>query len=216
VLADVLLIVVGPAGILVHELGHGLLALWLTDGPVQVLVGRQPGLVRVRLGRLGLHLHFMPARGVGWGGLCLFKNTGLPRDHLLILAAGPIASLVWAVGCTAALAVYGPGLNTVTCFALAIGILEGTIAFVYNGAAALLPELTTARPNSDGARIRRTLVARRQVRRLETDIGRTLTKNDFRRILATKGVPADVLRERTSVPPPSAPAIRQDPTTRPG
>jgi hypothetical protein len=42
-----LLAFVVPLGILAHELGHGCLAMWLTDGPVQVLVGRQPGIAAV-------------------------------------------------------------------------------------------------------------------------------------------------------------------------
>jgi hypothetical protein len=204
VLAVVLLILVGPAGILIHELGHGLMALWLTDGPVQVLVGRQPGLLRIRLGRLGLHLHIEPARGVGWGGLCLFKNTG-PRDRVLIAAAGPIASLMWTLTCTAALAVWGVELDTAARLALAVGILEGTIAFVYNGAAAVLPDLATARPRSDGAQIRRALAASKQLRQLEADIGRKLTKAELRHMITTKGIPRDLLRERTSVPPPPGP-----------
>jgi hypothetical protein len=204
VLAAILLILIGPAGILSHELGHGLVALGLTDGPVQLLVGRQPGLVRMRLGRLGLHLHIAPPRGVGWGGLCLFKNTG-PRDQVWIMAAGPIASLLWAIGCTAALAAYGSELNTTARLAFALGILEGTVAFVYNGAAALLPDLTAARPRSDGARIRRALAASTQLRRLEADLGRKLTKAELDRMIATKGIPRDLLRERTSVPPPSKP-----------
>ncbi len=77
-----------PAGILARELGHGLAALWLTGGPMRVLVGRQPGLLRLRLGRLSLHLHIEAARGVGWRGLCVYQRTGVPRDDLLILAAG--------------------------------------------------------------------------------------------------------------------------------
>jgi hypothetical protein len=121
------------------------------------------------------------------------------------MAAGPIASLLWAIGCPAALAAYGSELNTTARLAFALGILEGTVAFVYNGAAALLPDLTAARPRSDGARIRRALAASRQLRRLEADLGRKLTKAELHRMIATKGIPRDLLRERTSVPPPSKP-----------
>jgi hypothetical protein len=60
-----------PLGILAHELGHGLSALWLTDGPVRIMVGRQPGMLRLRLGGLSLSLCVEPARGTGWRGLCM-------------------------------------------------------------------------------------------------------------------------------------------------
>jgi hypothetical protein len=42
----------------------------------------------VRLGRLGFSLQIERARGTGWSGLCVFRPTGVPREHFLILAAG--------------------------------------------------------------------------------------------------------------------------------
>ncbi len=191
-------------GILAHELGHAAVALRLTSGPVQVLVGRQSGLVRLSVGRLRVSIHLEPARGVGWSGLCVYKSSGVPNDELLITAAGPIASLLWAVLCTLSLAIWGPDLQTVGRIALAIGVVEGVIAFVYNGAAALLPELVSKRPRSDGAKIRHALQAQNGLRALETTIGRPITEPEMRNAARTGKLPEDVLRAKTSVPPPRA------------
>src|SRR5437588_2079777 len=201
----VLLALILPLGVLAHELGHASVALGVTDGPVNVLVGRQPGMVRLRLGRLRLSLHLEPARGTGWRGLCVYKPTGQPRDALLITAAGPIASLLWAIVCAAALAVVGHQLHEVGIAALAIGVVEGAIAFVYNGAAAVMPSLMTARPKSDGAKLQHALRAGRGLRKIEAQLGRPLTRPELEQMISTRRLPAELLRARTSVPPPSSP-----------
>jgi hypothetical protein len=211
VLGAVLIAFVVPMGILAHELGHGLAALWLTNGPVRVLVGRQPGLLRLRLGRLGLQLHVEAARGVGWRGLCIYQRTGVPRDDLWILAAGPMTSLLWAVLCTAGLAVWGAQIGRLGQVACGLGVLEGVIAFVYNGAAAVIPDLCTARPRSDGAKIQCALRARRGLREIEAKVGRPMTKGELRQMSLTRKIPADALRERTSIPPPSRVAPEEEP-----
>jgi hypothetical protein len=199
---DILLAVIGPLGILAHELGHGAVALYFTDGPVQILVGRQPGRLRARVGRLHFSLHIEPARGTGWRGLCVFKPTGVPRDQMLILAAGPMASLVWAIVCTAALVVWGKQLHVLGDVALVIGVVEGAIAFVYNGAAAVMPQLMASRPRSDGAKLQRAVRAQRELRAIEARLGRPITRAEIRRMVASKTIPSDMLRERTSIPPP--------------
>src|SRR5580700_8277108 len=130
-----LLMLIVPLGILAHELGHALMALYLTDSPVHVLVGRQPGMVRIRVARLRLSVHLEPARGTGWRGLCVYQPTGRPRDAVWIVAAGPISSLLWALGCAAAFVIWGHELNAVGLAALGLGVIEGVVAFVYNGAA---------------------------------------------------------------------------------
>jgi hypothetical protein len=199
-----LMLLIVPLGILAHELGHALTALWLTHGPVSVLVGRQPGIIRLRAGRLRLSLHLERARGTGWRGLCIYKPTGRPRDALLITAAGPIASLVWAIVCAAAFSIWGHRLNGFGQAALAIGVVEGAAAFVYNGAAALSPSLMTARPSSDGAKLQHALRASRGLRKIEAQLGRPITKPELEQMVATRRLPPELLRARTSVPPPSS------------
>jgi hypothetical protein len=132
----------------------------------------------------------------------MYKRTGVPREELLILAAGPIASLVWAIVCTACLALWRQPLHPVGQIALALGALEGVIALVYNGAAAVLPQLMAARPRSDGAKIQLALRGHRRLRKIEAHVGRQLTRAELREMLATKRIPPDALRERTSIPPP--------------
>ena len=201
-----LLALISTCGILAHELGHALMALRLTDGPVNVLVGRQPGLVRFRVGRLGFSLHLEPARGTGWAGLCHYKPTGRPGDALVIIAAGPIASLVWAIACAAAFAVWGHQLHPLGLAALAIGVVEGAVGFVYNGAAALSPSLMSARPRSDGAKFQHALRANRGLRKIEGELGRPITQAERDQMISTRRLPPELLRARTSVPPPSSPA----------
>jgi hypothetical protein len=75
VVGALLLGLVPSVGLLAHELGHGVAALVLTRGPVHVIAGRTPGLVRVRVGRFRLTWHLEPARGVGWDGVCVFPWT---------------------------------------------------------------------------------------------------------------------------------------------
>jgi hypothetical protein len=89
--------------ILVHEMGHALAALLFARGPVDVIAGRSPGLVRLRLGRLRISWHPLPARGVDWGGLCVCRDPMDPTRQAMIHAAGPAADLVWAAVLTVAL-----------------------------------------------------------------------------------------------------------------
>ncbi len=198
-----LLALIIPLGILAHELGHAAMALLLTDRRVCVLVGRQPGIVRVRIGRLALSLHLEPARGTGWRGLCVYQPTGQPRDALLIIAAGPFASLLWAIVCAAAFVLCGHQLHAMGLVALALGVVEGVVAFVYNGAAALMPSLMSARPQSDGAKFQQACRAQRGLQQIEQELGRPITRTELDQMIATRRRPSELLRGRRSVPPPS-------------
>ena len=201
-----LLAFVMPLGILAHELGHAVFALRLTDGPVRIVVGRHPGLVRLRLGRLSIGLHIEPARGTGWRGVCLHKPPRRPHDAILILAAGPVASLLWAIGCTVGLATMHGHAHIMASIALGIGVIEGVIAFVYNGAAAVSPSLMETRPRTDGAKIQRALRARRVLGNVERKVGRKLTPAELRHLVTTRQLPPDIARSQTSVAPPNTSA----------
>jgi hypothetical protein len=210
-LSAVLLLFVLPVGILVHELAHGVVALRLTDGPVHVLVGRLPSKCRLTIGRLHLSPHIVPEqgaarRGVVTAGRCVYRRTGTPRDDAMIAAAGPIASIVWACICTAALAIWGTQLDFLVRGALLIGIVEAVIECVYNGAALALPGLMVSRPDSDGARVRRALAAERALDKIEGRLGRPPTELELRQIVATKRPPSALHDQRISTPPPSDPS----------
>jgi hypothetical protein len=75
--------------VLVHELGHAVVALGLTDGPVLVLLGRP--LTVARLGRLSLGL------GLGMTGGACYAVPSTARARAAIAAAGPAASLVMSL-----------------------------------------------------------------------------------------------------------------------
>ncbi len=110
---------------------------------------------------------------------------------------------MWAVLCTAGIAVWGAQIGGLGQAALGLGVLEGVIAFVYNGAAAVSLDLCSARPRSDGAKIQQALRARRGLRAIESKVGRPMTRGELRQMSLTQEIPADALRERTSIPPPS-------------
>jgi Peptidase M50B-like len=129
-----------PIVVLVHELGHGLVALRLTTGRVRVQAGREPATHRWRIGRLDVHFSFEPMRGVALGGLCLHRPLRRPLDRAAILVAGPLASMLAAV----ALAAVALALRTeAPPFAWGFGFaaLEAAITGVRN----LLPRRHTPR-----------------------------------------------------------------------
>jgi hypothetical protein len=191
-----LLALILPLGLLAHELGHALVALRLTDGPVTVLVGRQPGLVRFRIGRLRFSLHLWPTRDTDWGGVCLHEPAGLPRDLMYISLAGPIASLLWAIACATASVLWGHELDGFGNAALVLGVVVGAIEFGYHTAAALIPRLRTAQPRADGAKFEQAFRAHRWLRSIERELGRSITKSELKQMIETKRPPADLLPTR--------------------
>jgi hypothetical protein len=190
--------------VLVHELAHAVAALRLTRGPVHVHVGQYPGLVRLRFGRLHLQFHVLPARGVHWSGICVFEPTIWPRQSVWIAALGPLASLLWALGCAAVLRVWGPDLDFVTRVIVATGAVTATLSAVYDGAAALLPAVAVDRPETDGAQVRWAMTAHRALRAHERSIGRRLTRAEMLDLRRTGRLPASARRDVTaSVAPPA-------------
>jgi hypothetical protein len=129
----VLLMLIVPLEVLVHELAHAAAALRMTRGPVRVHVGQYPGLVRLRFGRLHVQLHFLPARGVNWSGICVHEPVLWPRQAAWIAALGPVASLLCALGCTVVLRLWGPGFDPSTRIIVALGAMTAVLDAVYNG-----------------------------------------------------------------------------------
>ncbi len=58
-------------------------------------------------------------------------------------------------------------------------------------------------PRSDGAKIRYAVLAQRELKTLEAELGRPLTSAERHQMPMTKRLPDDLLRQRTSVAPPS-------------
>jgi hypothetical protein len=122
-----------PVLTLVHELGHGVAALRVSEGPVHVQVGRPPAQLEFRLGRIIVSFSALPSRGGPFAGLCLFQRTSRSvLGELVLLLAGPAMSIL-AAGLLAALAVVAvtsaPWWVTLT---LTYGALQAFVAFLYN------------------------------------------------------------------------------------
>lgn len=81
--------------VLAHELGHAAVALAGSEGLVGVRVGRSPSAWRIRLGRLQLGLHPLPARREADGNVTVYARLGRAWQVAYTLA-GPVA------GCSAA------------------------------------------------------------------------------------------------------------------
>ena len=82
----------------VHELGHAIAGLLLTKDVVRLRVGRSPGVIHGRMGRLYFSWHMNGVRGQDDGGAAIVIEKGPPpRVRLLFALAGPIADLVLAL-----------------------------------------------------------------------------------------------------------------------
>lgn len=106
-----LLVLTRPLSLLFHELGHGILALLLTKEKVTIYLGSYGDTkksLNFRLGRLEFFFKFNPLM---WNaGLCVphSKNISINR-WILIVAFGPLTSLVLAVLCS--YIVFGTDIN---------------------------------------------------------------------------------------------------------
>lgn len=87
---SLVVVVLLPFTVLVHELGHAAVGLARTTGFVRVQVGREPGAVRFRIGRLIVSLD--PRRRTDrLGGYARTAGALTPRERLAYALAGPAA-----------------------------------------------------------------------------------------------------------------------------
>jgi hypothetical protein len=86
-------VVAAPLLTLLHELGHATAAALLTRARATVVQGGQPSLVRLSIWRLDFELR--PAIGWwAWFGYTRSEADTTPARRVLILAAGPLVSLL--------------------------------------------------------------------------------------------------------------------------
>jgi len=116
--------------ILVHEVGHAIAALRLTDGPVLVKVGRPRSLIRFRVGRMLFGLHPLMSFGVPFAGFCAHAPASSRGRVVVIALAGPAASLFLA-GAMGALALSASAGSTARA-AFAFVAMLATIEVVHN------------------------------------------------------------------------------------
>ncbi|GLR18412.1 tetratricopeptide repeat protein [Portibacter lacus] len=81
----------------IHELGHSMSALLLTDGPVNMYVGTDRNVQekkQLKLGRLTIHFSF-----IIWNldiGLCAHRESESRIKNIIIILSGPLFSLLLA------------------------------------------------------------------------------------------------------------------------
>jgi hypothetical protein len=91
-------VVLMPLETLAHELGHGLVAVRASRGPVRLYVGRPPFLIEARFGRMSISWSPLPTRGVPFGGLCVWHpRRATPSGRLAVIVAGPIVTAIFVL-----------------------------------------------------------------------------------------------------------------------
>lgn len=98
--------------VVVHELGHAIVAARRLGTDVEVTVGNAVKLAQVRLGRIHASLNALPRPGYIAGSASFDATRATARDVLWIALAGPFASLVGVV-VTAILVSHGPAAGVV-------------------------------------------------------------------------------------------------------
>jgi hypothetical protein len=109
-----------PGLLIVHELGHAVVALLCTGNRVIVRLGRPPALLRLALGRL--ELHFRPFDGSGFYQILDWQQT-TPRQRAWAALGGPVSTLLVLVAGSALAVVSRPALD-------ALYFLSAGIAFL--------------------------------------------------------------------------------------
>lgn len=91
-----IILFVRPLTVILHELGHGLAALYVAKGPVSLFFGSYGDRTRGMHFRLGrLHFHFSSNIYLQSTGLCIVEKQLLPpADNFFFIAMGPLTSLL--------------------------------------------------------------------------------------------------------------------------
>jgi Clp amino terminal domain, pathogenicity island component len=121
----VLSLVMGPALLLVHELGHAAAVVLLTGERTLVVVGSGERYAGLRFGRVRIHFF-----GNDKGGRCEFPPNVTPRDAFVASLAGPAASALAAIVLVWALLAFGRPVAPMVI--LGLGALVATLQVVGN------------------------------------------------------------------------------------
>jgi peptidase M50-like protein len=130
-LAVVYLVAVGVPVVLLHELGHALVAARRLGGPVHMSVGRTGARLSAHFRRLTMAVGALP-HPTGVGGYTSFASSrASARDLLLVALAGPAASLLGFALAVMALAVApASGVAHDVLWAAAVTNLAGVLNIV--------------------------------------------------------------------------------------
>jgi hypothetical protein len=203
VLIGVTLLFFAPFEILVHELAHAVVALLVSRGPVDVVVGKDPGPLRFRIGRLTVSWNPFPTRDRWWAGVCRYHRSADPVRRALVVAAGPAGDLVSAIVLALLARRYGPVIPYVGAALLAAAAFAAACA-LFNFLPALSAPRRVKHPDSDGARFHAALAEWRTQRDVERRIGRPLTRAEERHVVTKGELPRSATWDVSdSVAPPS-------------
>jgi Clp amino terminal domain, pathogenicity island component len=123
---------IGPALVLVHELGHAAAVVLLTGQRTLVIVGDGDRYAGLRFGRVRIRLF-----GNDNGGWCEMPPNVSPRDWFVVGLAGPFASLLAAIGLVAAFLAFG-------------GSVGQRVILALSALLAVLTVIVNLLPHSDG------------------------------------------------------------------
>jgi hypothetical protein len=151
-------IVLRPLGTLLHEAGHALAALRLTDGPVLMEIGQGRARAGRRVGpRFGIAICERP----GKGGRVLCAPARTKRDTATIAAAGPAATLLTGlVAGLLALRAYLHHAPDLELFPLAAFTVNALSSLLLNGGRNVLQTEGGRLQATDGEQIARAAGAR--------------------------------------------------------
>jgi hypothetical protein len=124
------LAVATPFLILVHELGHAIVPLLRAPGPVSISVGKRPGWLRGRLGRLRFEVSPLPTPRHELPGFALARGLVEPRTEIGFALAGPAANIAVGVLLLMLAKWSGGGLASVLAIAAAVSLIIAVVNLV--------------------------------------------------------------------------------------
>jgi len=117
-----------PVLLLAHETGHALVGLLRTEGLVIVRVGRAPGWLRGRVGRLAFELSPIPSQELA-GSATTFARLDR-RERIAYALAGPAAELLAVAACVPFILRVPDAARPPFVWALAFGCSHAALNFV--------------------------------------------------------------------------------------
>jgi hypothetical protein len=127
-----------PVLVLAHELGHAVIGLVRTEGLVRIRVGRAPGRIHGRVGRLAFELNLVPAGGDVAGTALTFARMSR-GEQVAYALSGPAAECLFLALLLPALQLTGGGVHEVLVWAWGFGLLQALLTSFPPGSGTTVP-----------------------------------------------------------------------------